>query len=131
MPNCVFSIIIMKKFQVLSHLRSHSKNTPTRTHFARTIPRGFAPLSHLKYRTHVCDRTSAHTHVHTLESVILSKNSSNEIQTITYQLWLTIVLMQQHNQNSFQRIRTCFSSSAGFFILTTGWAGSNWKIVDG
>ena len=66
MPNCVFSIIIMKKFQVLSHLRSHSKNTPTRTHFARTIPRGFAPLSHLKYRTHVCDRTSARTHVHTL-----------------------------------------------------------------
>ena len=79
MPNCVFSIIIMKKFQVLSHLRSHSKNTPTRTHFARTIPRGFAPLSHLKYRTHVCDRTSARTHVHTLHLIpyTLHINRSN------------------------------------------------------
>ena len=62
-----FSTILLIKFQVRSHLWSHSINTPTRTHFARTIPRGFAPLSHLKYRTHVCDRTSARTHVHTLK----------------------------------------------------------------
>ena len=61
-----FSTILLIKFQVRSHLWSHSINTPTRTHFARTIPRGFAPLSHLDYRTHVCYRTFARTHSNTL-----------------------------------------------------------------
>ena len=61
-----FSTILLINFQVRSHLWSHSINTPTRTHFARTMPRGFAPLLHLDYRTHVFDRTFARTQFNTL-----------------------------------------------------------------
>ena len=69
MLNCFFLTILMITFQVLSHLKSFTTNTPTRTHFAPTIPRGFAPLLHLDYRTHLCDHTFARTHFNTLRYV--------------------------------------------------------------
>ena len=52
----------IKKIQVRSHIHKY----PHARTFARTIPRGFAPLSHRSYRTRTCDRTFARTHTNIL-----------------------------------------------------------------
>ena len=45
-----------------------SQKTPARTHFARTILLRLRTRSHPRFRTHVCDRTHARTHVNALLS---------------------------------------------------------------
>ena len=63
----------------------HSVKTPHARTFARTIPRGFAPLSHWSYRTRTCDRTFARTHTNILERTY--KSLPNSILQNMFTTW--------------------------------------------
>ena len=66
----------------------HPVNTPLARTFACTIPRGFAPLSHRSYRTHMCDRTFARTHTNIL---VVTHNSKSDLP-------LAILLEHMHKK---------------------------------
>ena len=67
------------------------QKTPARTHFARTISKRLRTSSHPKFRTHVCDRTHAHTHVNAL--LICTKVHTNVYSRVYFIAFLQILLL--------------------------------------
>ena len=78
--------------EISSH--PHRENSPSARTFARTISRGFAPLSHRSYRTHMCDRTFARTHTNIL---VVTHNSKSD---------LPLAILLEHMHKKFEINRT-------------------------